>query len=145
MSLDALPCRHLATFTADTSSIPPAIVAGGPNGTRVVATVASGRVEGPALNADVVGGTASGDWVTIRASGTLSLDVRVSLRTDDGADLLLTYVGFGKPTGDGGLRILTNPRFETGDERYAWLNDTFCVAVGERTESGVRYEIYAVD
>jgi hypothetical protein len=145
MPLDALPCTYLATFTADTSSIPPAVVAGGPNGTRVVATVASGRAEGPALNADVVGGTASGDWVTVRASGVLSLDVRVSLRTDDGADLLLTYVGLATPTDDGGLRIFTNPRIETGDERYAWLNDTFCVAVGHRTELGVSYDLYALD
>jgi hypothetical protein len=145
MPLDALPCRHLGTLTADTLSVPPHVVSGGPNGTRVVTTLAGGRLEGPELNADLVAGVASGDWVTVRRSRVLSLDVRASLRTDDGADILVTYVGLGRNVEGGGLRLLTNPRFETGDERYAWLNDTFCVAVGEQVETGVRYELYAVD
>ena len=40
--------------------------------------------------------------------------------------------------------IKTSPRFETGDERYEWLNNTFCVAIGTTTNDGVEYEIYAV-
>jgi hypothetical protein len=119
-------------------------VSGGPNGTRVVTTLASGRVEGPELNADLVGGVASGDWVTVRRSRVLSLDVRASLRTDDGADILLTYLGLGRNVEGGGLRLLTNPRFETGDERYAWLNKIQAVAKGTLDGQTLTYEIYEI-
>jgi len=39
---------------------------------------------------------------------------------------------------------MTAPRFETGDERYAWLNDLVCVGEGRSTEDGVAYRVYAV-
>ena len=37
------------------------------------------------------------------------------------------------------------PRFETGDERYAYLNNVFAVAVGRTTDEGVAYDVYQVD
>ena len=39
---------------------------------------------------------------------------------------------------------MTTPRFETGDDRYAWLNGLVCVAEGKRTEQAVAYRVYAV-
>ncbi len=39
---------------------------------------------------------------------------------------------------------MTSPRFETGDDRYAWLNGLVCVAEGKRWEQGVAYRVYAV-
>src|SRR5262245_4285744 len=39
---------------------------------------------------------------------------------------------------------MTTPRFETGDERYAWLNGLVCVGEGRRTAQGLSYRIYAV-
>ena len=144
MPHESLPSRFLGTMSVDTVTVPPHIVANGPNGTRVVATVTKGRIEGPVLNADLVPGVAGGDWVTVRANGTLSLDVRVVLRTDDGADLFLTYLGYGRRTDAGGLDIRTSPRFETGDERYAWLNEAFCVGYGHVDAEGVHYDIYHV-
>ena len=56
----------------------------------------------------------------------------------------MTYTGFAKPNGDGTSSIRTAPRFETGDERYAWLNGLFCVAIGATTDQGVVYEIYSI-
>jgi len=143
MPLDALPSRFLGTLSVDTVSVPPHVIANGPNGTRVVATAGKGRMTGPVLNADLVAGVAGGDWVTARPNGTISLDVRIVLRTDDGADLLMTYLGYGRPA-DGGLSLRTSPRFETGDERYAWLNETFCVAFGHVDTTGVHYDVYEV-
>lgn len=143
MPLDALPSRFLGTLSVDTVTVAPHVIANGPSGTRVVATANGGRMDGPLLNADVVPGIAGGDWVTVRANGTISLDVRIVLRTDDGADLLLTYLGYGRPTGEG-LQLRTSPRFETGDERYAWLNETFCVAYGTVDATGVHYDVYEV-
>jgi len=82
--------------------------------------------------------------LTVLADGMFSLDVRLSLRTDDGADIYVTYVGDGTPNDDGTAKIRTAPRFETGDQRYSWLNGLFCVALGTTTPDGVEYEVYAV-
>jgi len=39
----------------------------------------------------------------------------------------MTYGGVGL---DGGARLRTAPRFETGDERYLWLNALQAVGLG---------------
>ena len=44
----------------------------------------------------------------------------------------------------GEIYFMTAPRFETGDERYAWLNDLVCVGEGKRLTEGVAYRVYAV-
>jgi hypothetical protein len=144
MPLDTLPCRFLGTLWVDTVTVPAHVIANGPHGTRVVATATKGRIEGPVLNADLVPGVTGGDWVTARTNGNISLDVRIVLRTDDGADLLMTYLGYGRRNDAGGLDLRTAPRFETGDERYAWLNDAFCVSFGSVGPTGVTYDVYEV-
>ncbi len=142
--LDALPVTYLGRLTADTRTVPPVSMPGGPLGTRVVATVTSAEFVGPRITASMPAGTAAGDWLTVRSDGSMSLDVRLSLRTDDGADLYVTYYGVGT-TVDGVSTIRTAPRFETGDERYAWLNNVMAVGLGQRTETGVAYELYQID
>lgn len=144
MALDALPAEHIGTLTARTNDVDRPVVAGGPFGTKVVATVTEATFVGPKINATGIDGVAGGDWLTILADGNFALDVRVSLRTDDGADIYVTYTGMGSRNEDGTASIRTAPRFETGDERYAWLNNLFCVAIGATTPDGVEYEVYAV-
>jgi hypothetical protein len=34
--------------------------------------------------------------------------------------------------------------FETGDRRYAWLNDLLAVGVGQRPPSGPVYRVFAI-
>ena len=143
MALDALPAEFIGTLSARTNDVKRPVVAG-PLGTKVVATVTGGTFVGPKINAVSREGVAAGDWLTIMPDGTFSLDVRVSLKTEDGADIYVTYTGYGKPNEDGTASIRTAPRFETGDERYAWLNGLFCVAIGGTTEDGVAYDIYSV-
>jgi hypothetical protein len=36
------------------------------------------------------------------------------------------------------------PYYETSDARYAWLQQTVVVGVGELIRGGVRYDIYAL-
>jgi hypothetical protein len=144
MALDALPAEYIGTLSANTSEVERPVVAGGPLGTKVAVTVSGGSFVGPKINATTPDGVAAGDWLTVLADGTFSLDVRLSLRTDDGADIYVTYTGFGKPNEDGTASIRTSPRFETGDERYAWLNGLYCVALGTTTPDGVEYDVYAV-
>lgn len=144
MALDALPAEFIGTLTASTHEVERPVVSRGPFGTKVVATVTGGTFVGPKINASLLPGVAAGDWVTLLGDGGFSLDVRLSFRTDDGADIYVTYTGFAKPNGDGTSSIRTAPRFETGDERYAWLNGLFCVAIGATNDEGVVYEVYAI-
>jgi len=39
---------------------------------------------------------------------------------------------------------MTQPRFETGDPRYAWLNSTVAVSQGRVLPNAVEYRVYEV-
>ncbi|MEM9609908.1 MAG: DUF3237 domain-containing protein [Actinomycetota bacterium] len=144
MPLDALPVTYVGTLTGRTQDVERPVVRSGPFGTRIVATVTEASLVGPEINATMPEGVAGGDWLTARSDRSFALDVRLSLRTDDGADIYVTYTGIGVPQDDGAATITTSPRFETGDGRYAWLNNLVCVALGRTTDVGVEYDIYAV-
>ena len=98
-----------------------------------------------------------GDWVLVRKDGVSQLDVRITLRTDDGALIYVTYRGISTMTPEMRQRILkgevvnpseyyfrTTPVFETAAEKYAWLNKLVAVGVGRRTRTGVEYSVYAI-
>ncbi|HEX4642437.1 MAG TPA: DUF3237 domain-containing protein [Candidatus Acidoferrales bacterium] len=131
--------EYLGKLRADISSR--TVVEKGPQGTRTIAQIAGGRFEGPRLKATVL--TPAGDWITNRADGSYRLDVRLTLKTDDGALILVTYNGIGQTTATG-ASLRAAPLFETGDSRYAWLTRLQAVAVGERTGSAIAYDVYAL-
>ena len=131
--------EYLGTLRADIGSRTP--IENGPQGTRTIVQVTGGRFEGPRLKASVQ--TPAGDWITNRADGSYRLDVRLTLKTDDGAIILVTYNGIGQTTNTGAtLRIA--PLFETGDSRYVWLTRLQAVGIGERAGTAVTYDIYAL-
>src|SRR5271169_3822448 len=117
------------------------LVENGPQGTRTIAQIVGGRFEGPRVKASIQ--TPAGDWITNRADGSYRLDVRLTLKTDDGALILVTYNGIGQTT-DTGASLRAAPLFETGDSRYAWLTRLQAVGVGERVGTAVSYDIYAL-
>jgi uncharacterized protein DUF3237 len=117
------------------------VVENGPQGTRTIVQIVSGRFEGPRLKAAVQ--IPAGDWITNRADGSYRLDVRLTLKTDDGALILVTYNGIGQTTPNG-ASLRATPLFETGDQRYAWLTRLQAVAVGERVGTDVKYNVYAL-
>jgi hypothetical protein len=82
------------------------------------------------------------DWLTLREDGTAQLDVRALIRTSDGAMIHTSYKGIMSPDADGAPRIITAPLFETGDERYSWLNSIQAIAIGAPVEGGVTYDVY---
>lgn len=117
-------------------------IADGPQGSRTIANVTGGRFEGPRLRGSVE--VPAGDWLTVRADGSYKLDVRLTLRTEDGARILMTYHGIGIPT-ESGSSIRTAPLFEAGDARYAWLNRVQAVSIGgRRGVETVGYDVYAL-
>jgi hypothetical protein len=131
--------EYLGKLRADIASR--TVVENGPQGTRTIAQIAGGRFEGPRLKATVL--TPAGDWITNRADGSYRLDVRLTLKTDDGALILVTYNGIGRTT-ETGASLRAAPLFETGDSRYAWLTRLQAVAVGERIGSAIAYDVYAL-
>ena len=131
--------EYLGTLRAETGTR--TVVENGPQGTRTIVQVVGGRFEGPRLKASVQ--TPAGDWITNRADGSYRLDVRLTLKTDDGALILVTYNGIGQTT-DAGALLRIAPLFETGDSRYVWLTRLQAIGVGERVGTTVRYDIYAL-
>ena len=125
---------------------PPIEIGTGPAGTRVIFEAASATFKGDRLNGELEGGM-TGDWLVVGPEGTGTLDVRGTLRTDDGAAILMQYHGRADLTN--GLELpctaYVAPRFETGDERYAWLNRIQAVGKGTVHEDlSLDYEWYEV-
>jgi uncharacterized protein DUF3237 len=131
--------EYLGTLNVETGTR--SVVENGPQGTRTIVQVVGGRFEGPRVKASVQ--TPAGDWITNRADGSYRLDVRLTLKTDDGALILVTYNGIGQTT-DAGASLRIAPLFETGDSRYVWLTRLQAVGVGERVGTRVKYDIYAL-
>ena len=93
----------------------------------------------------------------IDAEGVGRLDVRGTLETDDGAKIYVQYPGVlvmnekvqaalagGGETAFGDTYFMTQPRFETGDPNYAWLNSVVAVAEGRALPGAVEYRVYQV-
>jgi hypothetical protein len=137
MAERALPVEHLMDVHLDVTI--PSMIPGGPHGTRVTVQITGGTFSGPRLTGTVI--APSADWAVVRPDGTIKLDVRVLLRTDDGADIYMSYPGIGL---DGGARLRVAPQFETGDERYAWLNAVQAVGTGSSDGTVVDYQVYEV-
>jgi hypothetical protein len=134
----------------------PVVVGAGPFGIRTFHEVTGGRVEGKRLRAKVL--TGGGDWLLVGPDGWGRLDVRAQLLTDDGAGIYVAYFGMlelndkvqkalaaGQATDFAEQYFRTNPRFETGDPRYAWLQQSMFVAEGRIISGpGVEYKVYRV-
>ena len=119
------------------------LVGQGPAGLRVVAEVGSIVVEGERLRGTGKG-TSGADWLTI-VDGITTVDVRFTVETHDGALVYVTYTGRSDfREGPGVHPIYAAPLFETGDERYAWLNLVQAVSKGTFDGTTVRYEVAEV-
>jgi hypothetical protein len=126
-----------------------------PVGIRRIVPVTGGTFTGPKLKGVVLPG--GGDWLLIRPDGVRQLDVRVTFRTDDGHLIYVSYRGIADIAPEVFQRLLRGeavdpaeyyfritPVFETGSEKYGWLNRLVTVGVGTRTPTGVAYTVYAI-
>lgn len=115
----------------------------GPAGLRVVAEATSVVVSGERLSGRLKGHSAA-DWLAV--AGTVgTIDARMTLETDDGALVYMSYGGrMDLADGPGGAPLYVAPRFETGDARYAWLNLVQAVAKGTLDGSSLTYEVAEV-
>ena len=136
--LNNVPVEYLFTVHATVGT--PVFIPNGPSGTRLVVEVTGGTFSGPKISGTVNMG---GDWLTLRANGTGQLDVRVLLTAEDGAAIHMTYEGIMTQAADG-PRIITAPKFQTGAENHAWLNDVQAIAFGKPGENCVDYDVYRI-
>ena len=117
----------------------------GPAGRRIVFGVESGTWEGDRINATVKG-SATADWSTTDANGTMTADVRALIETDDGALIYLAYAGRADFSGGPGTApLFCGLVFETGSEEYLWLNSTVAVMKGSFPDPlTISYEVCAL-
>lgn len=144
---------HLYDMHADLDM--PQGIPNGPMGERQIFIVTGGWLEGPDIRATVLPG--GGDWATRRADGVVQLDVRATVKTDDGHHIYAQYSGLihGKPEAIVGAMtgqdvsledyyFYTNPMFQAGAEKYAWLNKLIAIGRGKIVPGGVEYRVWGV-
>jgi hypothetical protein len=145
-------------FTMRATVDPPLVAGPGPMGVRAIFAVTGGEAEGerisgkvPAIGADWGRMSPDGDWIYV--------DVRVEIETHDGAVIHLEYLGHlevnekvgAAMTGESGTDFgdqyfFTQPRLETGDERYAWVNRKAWIGEGHILPGRqVEYRVYRVE
>ena len=154
MAAPAVGLVYEATFRVRLKA--PLDMGAGPYGPRMFFEAIDGEVEGERLRGRVLPG--AGDWILVGADGYGRIDVRLNVQTHDGAHISLSYFGVLEMTPavqnaiatGGGTSFedqywRTNPRFETGDPRYAWLNQTLFVGVGHALpDLTPEYRVYRV-
>ena len=150
--MNQLPSSPL--FDISLTLHPPHDIGETPLGKRRIVPVSGGMFIGERLRGIVLP-NAGADWVLVRNDGSVQLDVRLTLQTDDEALIYMQYLGKllldenvaaavaqGRETALGETYFMTQPRFETGHPKYAWLNRIVAVAEGRLIESGVEYQVF---
>jgi len=101
-----------------------------PRGHLTIFPITGGSFEGERLRGIVLGGA---DWVTAAADGTFELDLRLTLETDDGALIHMTFAGV---RDDANHYFRTLPRFETAVPKNSFLNRLLAVGIGDGRREG---------
>ena len=141
MTIELIPLCTATVTLAD-----PILIPDTPAGMRVIAEVVAWDVEGERINAHLRG-VAAADWMTVNAAMLGTIDARGLLETDDGALIYTWYHGrLDLSEGPGTSPAYSAPLYETGDERYAWMNKIQAVAKGITSPDGHQlvYEICEV-
>jgi Protein of unknown function (DUF3237) len=123
------------------------ITKGSPLGERNYWIVSDAEIDGPRIKARIA--APGSDWMRVADDDFWRPDVRVPFQTDDGETVLMHYTGLvqqtdifkqaaeaNKPTEwiDQYMRLAM--RFDTGTERYRWLNTSLFVAKGRLLGTG---------
>jgi len=126
-----------------------------PGGHRRIGVVTGGTFHGERLAGEVLDG--GSDWLTVRPDGVTTLDVRLVMKTTDGAMIGMTYRGLrhgpadvmqklnrGEAVDPADYYFRIAPLLETAAKTYDWLNRVVCVGVGHRPPGGPVYSVFEV-
>ena len=122
---------------------------------RRLGVVSGGTFEGERLSGEVLDG--GNNWQDVRDDRSTTLDVRLALKTSDGALVAMSYRGLRRGPADVLARIdrgeavdpqsyyfRISPMFETASETYGWLNHIIAIGVGHRFPQGPVYSVFEV-
>jgi hypothetical protein len=150
--LSALPVEHLFDMHVD---LQPALPIATSVGARLTFITTGGVVEGPKLQGEILPG--GGDWLLVGSDQVGRADIRATIRTHDDALIHYEARGIIKVPADGLQRLAagevlpfgetyvrTTPKFETADERYAWLSEVVLVGYNILSPDHIDYRIYKV-
>ena len=148
-----LASEHLMRLAAEFDE--PQTIENGPHGTRRILYMTGGSFAGARLSGIIL--PRGADWVTARPDGVFQLDIRLTLRADDGALIYVNSNGLfdieagklgrlrkGEPLAASEYYFRTTLLFETGAARYRWLNRILAVGIGTRTPTGMSTEVFAL-
>jgi hypothetical protein len=151
--LRELRTRPLLAIRLDVRGPMPVIAV--PGAGRRIGVVTGGSFDGERLSGTVMDG--GSDWQTLKADGSVALDVRLILKTNDDALVAMTYRGVRHGTPEAIARVdrgeVVDPsaiyfrsivQFETAAARYDWLNHVVAVGVGQRRADGPVYSVFEV-
>lgn len=152
--MSELKSRHLFDIVIELHPIQ--TLGATPAGERRIIPVSGGHFSGERLRGEILPHAGS-DLLLTRNDGSFQQDVRLALRTDDEALILMTYRGVRHASPQVSARIArgeaverseyylrTAPFFETAAPQYAWLNTVLAIGVGERLANGARYEVFEI-
>jgi hypothetical protein len=146
--------REMVYRVRTTQSLEPTV--GSPLGAKQYWQVSEATLDGPRIRATLA---ATGlDWMAVSVDGYWRPDVRAQFVTDDGAVILLHYTGVVEQTETFKAAAAADREtsfdaqymrlfigFETGAERYRWLNTNLFVAQGRLLGVGhIEYEVFRV-
>ncbi|MBS1186503.1 MAG: hypothetical protein H6R04_521 [Burkholderiaceae bacterium] len=127
----------------------------GPLGKRLFIPVTGGTFSGERLSGVLQAG--GSDFQLIRPDGVAELDVRVTLKTDDGVTIQLKGHGMRHTTAQVFERIMSGAEvdpseyyfrealfFEAPTGKYEWLNRIIAIAKGGRMKTEVFIDAYEV-
>jgi hypothetical protein len=131
------------------------VVGATPGGNRRIGLVPGGSFEGERLSGVVIDG--GNDWQAVRADGSTTLDVRLVLKTQDDANIAMTYRGVrhgpieviermerGEDVDPASYYFRISPMFETAAVSYDWLNRILAIGIGHRQPVGPVYSVFEV-
>jgi hypothetical protein len=142
---------HVCTIEANVAAIRD--LGATPHGRRRIVPILGGTVRGPRLEAEILPGGA--DWQSVRSDGVVELVARYSIRTRDGAEIVVVNRGLRRASPEVMERLSrgeavdpalvycrTAPQFEAPAGPYEWLNRSVFVASAERRPDSVLIEVF---
>ena len=150
--LTRVRARHLFQLR---ESVPPLYIVGQtPNAFRRIGVVAGDAFKGERLSGEVLSGN---DWQDMRKDDRTRLDVRLLLKTRDGALIVMTYqclrsgspeilakLDRGEAVDPASYYFRFIAMFETGAIGYHWINRIVAVGIGERLADGPLYNVFEI-
>ncbi len=153
MTNDEITLKHFCDLFV---KLDPIIELGvGRAGKRRIIPIIGGEVRGERVNGTIL--NVGADWQTVLGDGTADLIARYAFKTDDGAVIEINNTGFrygppevlealarGEDVDPSAYYMRTQARLETGDPRYAWVNNRLFIGTGSRQADSVKIALYEI-